>query len=105
MEKRRTHDSLSRLQELAKAEETRVVTMTAAETAGLLGLDPDAIWECVGALTNQDFYKSMTMHGNNKVWQDVYLPTFRGHALYVKMQLSSLGEAVVISFKAKEDSI
>lgn len=53
--------------------------------------------EVVSKLSATDFYKSMTTHQSNKIWQDVYHAKWREKAIYVKFQQA--GEYFVISFK------
>lgn len=51
---------------------------------------------CVEALQPSDFHKTMPSHKKPGLIQDVYLTTYCGRALYVKLQLSI--KAIVISF-------
>jgi motility quorum-sensing regulator/GCU-specific mRNA interferase toxin len=76
-----------------------VVTLSAREGAAEAGFDERDILACVLGLTPRDFYKSMAADKNPGLWQDVYRPTFQGTALYVKLQISAIDNAVVISFK------
>lgn len=57
-------------------------------------------FECtLQGLTATDFYKSMTINTDHRVWQDVYHAEWQGIALYVKFQQA--GEYFVISFKER----
>ena len=76
-----------------------VVTRSAREGAAALGFDESDVIACVLALTERDFYKTMESEQFPELWQDVYRPTYRHAALYVKLQLSVIEDAVVISFK------
>lgn len=52
------------------------------------------------ALASTRFYKSMTTHSDNTVWQDVYhAPCPNGKIAYIKLTLQA--GAVVIQFKEK----
>jgi motility quorum-sensing regulator/GCU-specific mRNA interferase toxin len=76
-----------------------VITMSAREGAARASFDERDILACVLGLTPRDFYKSMAANTHPGLWQDVYRPTFEGTALYVKLQISLIDDAVVISFK------
>lgn len=103
MEKRRPHYDLNRIKELFQIGSSRLVTGTALDHAAELHLYRADIVECVLELTHREFYKSMTSHHDHRLWQDVYHPTFRERQLYVKIQISPDGKAVVVQFKAKEE--
>lgn len=47
--------------------------------------------------SHPDFYKSMTTHGDHRVWQDVYHGHWNSIALYIKFQRA--GEYFVVSLK------
>ena len=49
------------------------------------------------ALTPSDFYKSMTTHADNKVWQDVYRPSTDAGDVYLK--LTVIDDVLILSFK------
>lgn len=49
------------------------------------------------ALSDQDFYKSMTTHADHRVWQDVYRPTTPAGDVYVK--LTVIDDVLIVSFK------
>ncbi len=51
----------------------------------------------VQRLSRKDFYKSMTTHADNRVWQDVYHGQWSEAALYIKFQ--RIREYFVVSFK------
>lgn len=77
------------------------ITPTAREGAARLGLDQGAIVDVVLALTEQHFYKSMEAEKVPGLWQDVYHLEYRGGWLYIKLQLSQDGQAVVVQCKRK----
>lgn len=96
-----TYD-LARVKQLVASPLSRVITGAAVNGAGALGLDEEAIVDCVLSLDAACFFKTMSSEKRPGLWQDVYRPTFEGFALYVKVQL--VGEhpgetVVVISFK------
>lgn len=101
-EKRRPHYPLARIKELIADPKTRRITVTARRTAARLDIQEAGIVACVLELEPACFYKSMTTHYDHTAWQDVYLPTFEGIELYVKVQIDN-DQTVVISFKLRED--
>lgn len=96
-----TYD-LARVQLLMASPSTRIITGTALNGAGALGLDEEAIVHCVLGLDRSCFHKTMPAEKRDGLWQDVYRPTFEGFALYVKVQIveeNPGAHVVVISFK------
>ena len=51
----------------------------------------------VAALTQCDFYKSMTTHADHRIWQDVYRPKTVAGDVYLK--LTVIDDVVIVSFK------
>ena len=49
------------------------------------------------ALTEADFYKSMTTHDDHRVWQDVYRPHTSAGEVYLK--LTVIEDVLIVSFK------
>jgi len=72
-------------------------TMSALAGGAALGFDFDGIISVVMALTPADFYKSMTTHGDHRVWQDVYRPTTSAGEVYLK--LTVVDDLLIVSFK------
>ena len=72
-------------------------TFSARQGALELGLDEHGICAVVVALSDQDFYKSMTTHADHRVWQDVYRPTTPAGDVYVK--LTVIDDVLIVSFK------
>ncbi len=70
MEKQTLHCKLSIIKALIADGKVRT-TKSAREGAAVLGFDFDDILAVVLELTPADFYKSMTTHGDHRVWQDV----------------------------------
>jgi motility quorum-sensing regulator/GCU-specific mRNA interferase toxin len=103
-EKRKPHYVLSILKELFCSEKTRHITGLAHKGAVAMGyMDDDDMPTVIGKLCSEHFYKSMTMYGNHKVWQDVYRYQDGEKSLYIKLQLSPDGQkAVLIQMKRDE---
>ena len=80
---------------------TRVITTAARDGGRECGFEEDELVEAVLALTTTDFYKSMEAEKRPGMRQDVYHSSFRGVELYIKLQISPEGDAVIIQFKAK----
>jgi motility quorum-sensing regulator/GCU-specific mRNA interferase toxin len=49
------------------------------------------------------FYKSMTSHGDHRIWQDVYHVPSEAGTLYVKFTADVVTEFLLLSFKEKDD--
>ena len=47
----------------------------------------------------------MTMHGNSKIWQDVYRSNDSEAGIYIKLQKSVDGKGVIISFKPLNEEV
>ena len=76
------------------------VTEVAAQDVARLGFDDGDIEDCIGALDEADFYKTMPSETIRGLMQDVYRPTYVGVHVYLKIQHQ--GQAWVISFKKDE---
>ncbi|MGO9014026.1 MAG: type II toxin-antitoxin system MqsR family toxin [Dissulfurispiraceae bacterium] len=105
MEKRKPHCDLKTLKKFFNSETTRIITQVARQGAATLGyMDDAAIAEVIERLCSQHFYKSMTMHKNNKIWQDVYKCKDDENKLYIKLQLSvNEKQTILIQFKQDEE--
>jgi hypothetical protein len=80
-----------------------LITVTALETAALMGFDDESIVECVvEQLAETHFYKTMPATAVPGLMQDVYKLLLEGQRVYLKLQVSRSNVAVVISFKADE---
>ena len=102
MEKRKPTFDLRTVKKLVKNPATRIITRQALKDTTVLGWNEDDIVTCIGQLTSQDFYKSMTTYTNSRIWQDVYYPTYEEVELYVKVQIGGGDEnVVIISFKKR----
>ena len=62
-----------------------------------MGLNFEGMLAVVMALTSADFHKSMTTHGDHRVWQDVYRPTTPAGDVYLK--LTVMDDVLIVSFK------
>jgi hypothetical protein len=80
------------------------ITRQAGIDAASTSFDESDIKECVLALKDQDFYKTMPSRKRPGMNQDVYRCRYAGLALYVRLQIGRGGEAVVISFKLDENA-
>lgn len=96
MEKATPHCKLSVVKALVAAGKVRF-TKTALAGGAALGLDALAIIEVVRALRSSDFHKSMTTHGDHRVWQDVYRPGTPAGGVYLK--LTVIEDVLIVSFK------
>ena len=96
MEKATPNCKLSVVKALLAAGKVRT-TKTALAGGAALGFDAVAIFEVVKALRISDFYKSMTTHGDHRVWQDVYRPSTPAGEVYLK--LTVVEDVLIVSFK------
>jgi len=96
MEKGTPHRKLHAVKAMIAAGKVRS-TMSALAGGAALGFDFDGIISVVMALTPADFYKSMTTHGDHRVWQDVYRPTTSAGEVYLK--LTVVDDLLIVSFK------
>lgn len=96
MEKQTPHCKLSVIKDLIATGNVRT-TKTAREGAAALGFDFDGMLAVVMALTQADFYKSMTTHADHRVWQDVYRPMTQAGEVYIK--LTVINDVLIVSFK------
>ena len=96
MEKATPDRKLSVVKALVASGKVRT-TKTALVGGAALGLDAIGIIQVVSALRPSDFYKSMTTHGDHRVWQDVYRPKTPFGEVYLK--LSVVEDVLIVSFK------
>ena len=100
MEKLKAHYVLQEIQAVVARDGSRAFTFTALRGAESMGLSRAEVLGVVLSLTGSMFYKSMTTHADNTVWQDVYhSPCPNGKIAYIK--ITSQAGAVVIQFKEK----
>ncbi|MBI5751354.1 MAG: type II toxin-antitoxin system MqsR family toxin [Hydrogenophilales bacterium] len=96
MEKRTPHCKLPLVKALIEAGKVRA-TFSALAGGAALGVDFDGMLDIVMALTQKDFYKSMTTHADHKIWQDVYRPATPKGEVYLK--LTVVDDVLIVSFK------
>ena len=96
MEKSTPHYKLSAIKVLIEAGKVRS-TMSALAGGAAMGFDYVGIISVIMALSQKDFYKSMTTHSDHKVWQDVYRPTTQAGEVYLK--LTVVDDVLIVSFK------
>jgi hypothetical protein len=77
------------------------VSRVALDAGRLLGFTYAGIIEAVLELRPTDFYKTMPSAQVPGTWQDVYHLRSGGTILYIKLQINSNGNAVIIQFKEK----
>lgn len=80
-----------------------LITRSAARGAARLCLDEGDIRNCVLSIEECDFYKSMASTKRPGLAQDVYKCRYAGFAIYLKVQMTQGGRAVVVSFKRDEN--
>jgi hypothetical protein len=97
--------SLKRVQELVDAgPDYYHITESARFGAQAIFLDEEDIVECVCALTEDDYEKTLDSTRIPGTFQDVYKPRFYGRRLYLKVRLDEDEVAVIISFKRDESA-
>ena len=72
-------------------------TQAARDGANESGFAFSDMLDVVTALTPADFYKSMTTHADQTVWQDVYRPSTQAGDVYLK--LTVIEDVLIVSFK------
>ncbi|MEI6215564.1 MAG: type II toxin-antitoxin system MqsR family toxin [Desulfuromonadales bacterium] len=97
MDKRRPHYNLKEIHAQMVSVEEMNLTLSAKQGIRVAGMTQNEALEVIHQLSGTDFYKSMTTHQSNRVWQDVYHAKWREKLLYVKFQQA--GEYFVVSFK------
>lgn len=97
MDKRRPHYDLKDILAQMISVEEMNLTLSAKQGIRVAGMMQNESLEVIHQLSGIDFYKSMTTHQSNRVWQDVYHAKWREKMLYVKFQQA--GEYFVVSFK------
>ena len=98
MEKRVCHYALNRIKQLiigGKYSITKSAMRTALQNFSFL--EEDILKEILN-LENDSFYKSMTVHSDHTLWQDVYKKQIKDTRAYIKIQIAS-ENTVIISFK------
>jgi motility quorum-sensing regulator/GCU-specific mRNA interferase toxin len=96
VEKRTPHCKLPVVKALIEAGRVRS-TWSALTGGAAMGFDFEGIVDVVMTLKPSDFYKSMTTHGDHRVWQDVYRPVTKAGKVYLK--LTVIDDVLIVSFK------
>ncbi|HTQ13904.1 MAG TPA: type II toxin-antitoxin system MqsR family toxin [Rhizomicrobium sp.] len=100
MEKRTPHYELAAIKIRVEEMGAAAFTKTALDGGRALGLTLPDMLAVIAALARRDFYKSMTVFGDHRIWQDVYhAQTPPGKIAYIKVTMRD--GAVVIQFKEK----
>jgi motility quorum-sensing regulator/GCU-specific mRNA interferase toxin len=99
LEKRVPHCRLSIVRRLILEGQVRA-TVSALNGAALLGLDFYDVLAVLMEPRPADFYKSMTTHGDHRIWQDVYQPLTSAGRIYLKITV--MDDVLVASFKERE---
>ncbi len=100
MEKRIPHYLLSEIHAQMLTEQDMNLTATALAGIRAVGMSQADALSVIKKLARKNFYKSMTTHGDNRIWQDVYHSNWKGIDLYIKFQRHE--EYFVISFKERD---
>jgi motility quorum-sensing regulator/GCU-specific mRNA interferase toxin len=79
------------------------VAGTAVRSAAALGFGRAEIVATIHTMHRAHFYKSMTSHGDHRIWQDVYHVPSDAGTLYVKFAADEVTEFLLLSFKGKDD--
>jgi len=98
MEKRRPHYDLREIQAQMSAVSGLRMTLTARNDALRAGITIQTAVTIIQTLDRDSFYKSMTSHHDQSIWQDVYHGKWRKKNLYIKFQRDATGY-FTISFK------
>ena len=101
MEKKRPHYDLSAIKQQMDSVQAMVLTTSARNGIKKARMSLQQAWQVMQALSQKNFYKSMTVYADNKAWQDVYFSEWRGTAPYIKFQ--KLDDYFIISFKERDD--
>lgn len=98
MEKSTAHCKLIAIRALVKNGQVKA-TASAFAGARKLGINNlSEMCKVIMSLTSANFYKSMTTHIDQRIWQDVYhSKTCTGYSVYLK--LTVLNDVVIVSFK------
>ncbi|MGC1413654.1 MAG: type II toxin-antitoxin system MqsR family toxin [Candidatus Acidiferrum sp.] len=94
--------SLTQLKGLVGSRKYRV-TESSFRSALLMGFLDEDIADCiVSFLEPSHFYKTMSADQMPGLMQDVYKVRYEGKRVYLKLQISKSGHAVIVSFKEDE---
>lgn len=102
----RPHYSIDDVKQLIQDGKYRITEKARDTIATDLGMTESEAIQVVMSLTMRDFFKSMTVKNNNRMWQDVYKAERDMDEqgilhIYIKLQIDD-GNSIVISFKSDE---
>ncbi|HMJ14765.1 MAG TPA: type II toxin-antitoxin system MqsR family toxin [Polyangiaceae bacterium] len=100
MEKRIAHYDLATIKVEFASVATLRLTHSALVGARAVGIDRAGIVAVIQSIRSSHFYKSMTSHNDQNIWQDVYHVPAAKTVLYVKFTVNHEGK-LLISFKRK----
>ena len=103
MEKRKPTYDLEAVKAAFATVEKLKVTGTAVRTAAALGFGRTEIVATIRSMHRSHVHKSMTSHGDHRVWQDVYHVPSSAGLLYVKFTIDAVAEFLLLSFKEKDN--
>ena len=99
-ERREPHHKLAEVKVLVSKLGVASFSKTGLDGGRAMGLTSNEMLQVIASLTRVMFYKSMTSHCDENVWQDVYhAPTPNQKNAYIKVILKP--NAPVIQFKEK----
>lgn len=101
MEKRTPTYDLTAFQAAFARVERLAVTGSALRDAAALGFDRTGMVAVIQSMERRHFAKSMTSHGDHRVWQDVYHVPAGELTLYIKFTADVVTEFRLLSFKEK----
>jgi len=99
MEKRKPHYNLNAIKTQMSDVEAMHLTMVARHGIKCLGITAEEALRVVQSLSSDCFYKAMTVHADNRIWQDVYHAEWKAKGLYIKFQQGK--EFFIVSFKER----
>ncbi|MBZ0167811.1 mRNA interferase MqsR [Candidatus Methylomirabilis lanthanidiphila] len=99
MEKRRPHYDLKAIQAQMNSIETMNLTVTARHGIKAAWMSLADALAVIQRLSSENFYRSMTVHADSRVWQDVYHAEWKRRALYIKFQRHEA--YFIVSFKER----
>jgi motility quorum-sensing regulator/GCU-specific mRNA interferase toxin len=100
-EKETAHYSFREIKGLFSKASRLSATRTAIQGAAALGYGSEEIVAIIQTMEEGHFYKSMTAHHSDAVWQDVYHVPHPDGPLYIKFTDNGGGDLLLLSFKEK----
>ncbi|MBK5275293.1 MAG: type II toxin-antitoxin system MqsR family toxin [Desulfuromonadales bacterium] len=101
MEKRRPHYDLESIKQQMNSVDTLSITGSARNGIKSAKMKLQDAWLVMQGLSMADFYKSMTVYDDHRVWQDVYHADWKGTPLYIKFQRYE--DYFIVSFKERNE--